>query len=161
VHRHRMAPPVAEAIRDMLAAGYLDVRPGRVLSIQTGRDEVAVDYRPRGANRTEQIVAQRVIDATGTVAVSEAHDPLLKSLMAQGLVRLDQHRLGLEVTGGLEIIDHAGRVAPGLWALGPIVRGVFWECTSVPDIRSQAVRVAARTAEALLENGAESFAPEN
>jgi uncharacterized NAD(P)/FAD-binding protein YdhS len=35
---------------------------------------------------------------------------------------------------------------PGLWALGPIVRGVFWECTAVPDIRLQARMIAERIA---------------
>jgi uncharacterized NAD(P)/FAD-binding protein YdhS len=35
---------------------------------------------------------------------------------------------------------------PGLKALGPIVRGVFWECTAVPDIRAQAADLAAHMA---------------
>ena len=29
-----------------------------------------------------------------------------------------------------------------LWTLGPLLRGVFWECTAVPDIRHQAVDLA-------------------
>ena len=55
---------------------------------------------------------------------------------------LDRHRLGVEVSERLEAIGTRGGVTPGLWALGPIVRGVFWECTAVPDIRRQAAEVA-------------------
>lgn len=146
VHRHRMAPPVAKAVHDMLAGGYLDVRPGRIVSLQPMNHHIAVEYRPRGKVQVERIIAQRVIDATGAIGASEAQDPLLKSLIDQGLARLDQHSMGLEVTENLETIDRQGQIAPGLWALGPIVRGVFWECTSVPDIRSQAVKVATRIA---------------
>jgi uncharacterized NAD(P)/FAD-binding protein YdhS len=155
IHRHRMAPPVADAVQAMLADGYLDLRPGRILSLARAEDHVVLSYRPRGTSRTEEIVAQRVIDATGVVPASESQDPLLQSLMEQDLVRLDDHRLGLDVTSNLEVKDRFGRVTPGLWALGPIVRGVFWECTSVPDIRSQAVRVAARITETMRDDAGE------
>jgi uncharacterized NAD(P)/FAD-binding protein YdhS len=62
--------------------------------------------------------------------------------LAQNLVRLDRHRLGIDVNEKLEVIDGLDGVVPGLWGLGPIVRGVFWECTAVPDIRRQAVELA-------------------
>ena len=39
-------------------------------------------------------------------------------------------------------IDVVVPVVPGLWALGPIVRGVFWESVAVPDIRVQAAALA-------------------
>jgi uncharacterized NAD(P)/FAD-binding protein YdhS len=46
------------------------------------------------------------------------------------------------VTDGLNAIQADGTVADHIWALGPIVRGVFWECVAVPDIRVQAAQVA-------------------
>ena len=69
---------------------------------------------------------------------------LVTRLIARGLVRVDRHRLGLDVSPGLEAIGRLGAVTPGLWALGPLVRGVFWECTAVPEIRVQAAELAGR-----------------
>ena len=61
--------------------------------------------------------------------------------------------MGLAVTAALQVTRSDGGVAPGLWALGPIVRGVFWECTAVPDIRVQAQTVASAVAEHLAVTG--------
>jgi uncharacterized NAD(P)/FAD-binding protein YdhS len=70
-------------------------------------------------------------------------------LLERGQVRLDRHQLGLEVTPALQAISRSGAATPGLWALGPLVRGVFWECTAVPDIRLQAVQLAGSVEAAL------------
>ena len=44
--------------------------------------------------------------------------------------------------GGI-VTDASGRTTlPGLFAVGPLTRGAFWEITSVPDIRSQAAGAA-------------------
>jgi uncharacterized NAD(P)/FAD-binding protein YdhS len=67
---------------------------------------------------------------------------LLAQLRGQGLVRTDRLGMGLDVTDRLEVIGEDGTVTPRLWALGPILRGVFWECTAVPDIRVQARALA-------------------
>jgi len=46
-------------------------------------------------------------------------------------------------------MDASGRPNPAIHALGPIVRGVLWECTAVPELRVQAAFVARRVADAL------------
>jgi uncharacterized NAD(P)/FAD-binding protein YdhS len=56
------------------------------------------------------------------------------------------------VTDGLNVIGDEGRVAERIWALGPIVRGVFWECVAVPDIRVQASHVAVSVVARLRED---------
>ena len=63
-------------------------------------------------------------------------------------MRLDRHRIGLETSAELQAVGDAGTATPRLWALGPIVRGMFWECTAVPDIRNQAVALARSVAAA-------------
>ncbi len=84
---------------------------------------------------------QRVIFATGVGDAFDS-DGLIAGLLGAGLARTDRHGLGLDVTDELEVIAGDGTVLPCVWALGPIVRGVFWECTAVPDIRLQATRIA-------------------
>jgi uncharacterized NAD(P)/FAD-binding protein YdhS len=142
VHRHRLAAPVADALDDMLANGFLTVRRGRVLTMHCGREEVNVLIRPRGAVTPEVLTVQRVINATGLQTADSADSPLIRALRERGLVRLDPMAMGLDVTDGLNVVGAAGRPAANLFALGPIVRGVFWECVAVPDVRTQAEQVA-------------------
>jgi uncharacterized NAD(P)/FAD-binding protein YdhS len=40
------------------------------------------------------------------------------------------------------VIDGAGELSPHLLALGPLLRGTFWETIAVPELRGQARRVA-------------------
>lgn len=149
VHRHRMAPPIGTAIDDLVARGYLIVAAGHVIGIEAGERDATVTYRPRGCREDVSLKVQKVINATGSLSAGGVGDPLLVGLLRQGLARLDRHRLGLDVNDDLEIIDRDGRARPNLWALGPIVRGVFWECTAVPDIRRQAQELSARIAAGL------------
>jgi uncharacterized NAD(P)/FAD-binding protein YdhS len=147
VHRHRLAPPSAALLAKLRREGYLRVLRGRVLGF-TEADGVA-EVRARTREGGEQTLrVQRIISATGVESASRCGDRLVTSLLARGLARLDPNGLGLAVTEALQVVDADGRAAPDLWALGPIVRGVFWECTAVPDIRVQAQKLAARVARA-------------
>jgi uncharacterized NAD(P)/FAD-binding protein YdhS len=149
VHRHRTAPPIAQQIHGLIEQGYLSIRAGRITAIETGARRATVSYRPRGGSEIVSIAAQRVVNATGALPASDVKAPLLQRLRERGLFRLDRHRLGIDVTDRLEVIGAAGEVTPRLWALGPVVRGMFWECTAVPDIRRQAVELADRIVEEL------------
>jgi uncharacterized NAD(P)/FAD-binding protein YdhS len=75
------------------------------------------------------------------------NDPLVRQLLASGTVRPDRTRLGLDCTTSSMMIDREGSVVAGLFGVGPVVRGAFWEITSVPDIRAQAETVARRVVE--------------
>ena len=144
IHRHRIAPPVAGAIADEVRGGGLRIMPGRIQSVQReiGGGGVSVAYRPRGGGTQKAISVQRLILATGVPDLSRSQDSLVKALIGDGLVRLDPLGLGVDVTRTLGVRNGQGRREPGLWALGPMVRGVFWECTAVPDIRVQAAALA-------------------
>jgi uncharacterized NAD(P)/FAD-binding protein YdhS len=142
VHRHRMAPPHADLIDAMLAEGSLTVAAGRVRHIESRGDSLRVSIAPRDGTAEKSIEVQRVIMASGLEHVSRTRDPLMQRLLDRGLVRMDRQGLGIDVTDGLNVVRADGTVADHIWALGPIVRGVFWECVAVPDIRVQASHVA-------------------
>jgi uncharacterized NAD(P)/FAD-binding protein YdhS len=108
------------------------------VKVHDGMADVALKS-PAGGRLT--VTVQRVIHALGPRGVREAETPIA-GLSARGLVRIDPHGIGVEVTDALELIGAKGSPSPGLWALGPIVRGTFWECTAVPDIRLQAATLA-------------------
>ncbi|MGO9817816.1 MAG: FAD/NAD(P)-binding protein [Acidocella sp.] len=141
IHRHRMAPPAAEIVDALTSSGALRIIRGRIRNIQYASDHATMTFARHGSPQAETLQAQRIIFATGLEGTL-ANTGLPASLLAQGLVRLDQHSLGLEVTESLAVIGADGSPAPNLWALGPLVRGVFWECLAVPDIRVQAERLA-------------------
>jgi uncharacterized NAD(P)/FAD-binding protein YdhS len=141
-HRHRVCEPIGREIDSLRGRGFLIIRRGRITGIAFGPDGASVGFRRRGGTQETRIAAQRVINATGVASLASAESPLLRALLARGTLRPDPLGIGLDVTGSLQAIDAAGRAVPGLWALGPLVRGVFWECVAVPDIRLQAQRVA-------------------
>lgn len=142
VHRHRMAPPVGQQVQNLVRRGYLTVSAGQVRQIAEGEDMVDLSWTPRGSSSVQRIAAQRVIFATGTPPAAATKDTLLRSLLECGLVRLDRHGLGLAVTDDFALVDAKGQASDALWAVGPIMRGTFWECSAVPDIRRDAEKVA-------------------
>jgi uncharacterized NAD(P)/FAD-binding protein YdhS len=149
IHRHRMAPPIATAIKAACTDGSLRLVAGRITAMSFEADAVRVTYQPLSGGSAE-LEVQRVIAAMGLESAMRTRDKLIGRLLESGLVQLDGLGLGVEVTPDLEVIGSDGRKVPRLWALGPIVRGVFWECVAVPDIRQQAEkigRVIAKTEE--------------
>jgi uncharacterized NAD(P)/FAD-binding protein YdhS len=141
-HRHRMAPPAGEIIARMRRDGRLTVLAGRICGMEIERAQARISYRLRGAEAERSLLVRRVINATGIDSAAKTAEPLIRNLLRRNLVRLDALGLGLDVTAGLAVRAAAGREVPRLWALGPIVRGVFWECIAVPEVRAQAARVA-------------------
>jgi uncharacterized NAD(P)/FAD-binding protein YdhS len=148
VHRHRMAPPAAELINRLRAEGRLRVMRGRVREVlrDAGGATVVYDECPSGERKGLKV--QRVIYATGFQG-ARASGGLVAALLDSGQARLDAQGLGVEVTPALNLVDAAGKAALNLWALGPIVRGTFWECLAVPDIRMQADHLAREIAATL------------
>jgi uncharacterized NAD(P)/FAD-binding protein YdhS len=152
VHRHRMAPPHADLIESMVNEGSLQVLGGRIASMESTGPAVRVHYTPRGAKAEEVLPVQRVILASGLEHIDRTRDPLMQRLLDRGLIRVDKQGLGLDVTDGLNVVRQDGTPAERIWALGPIVRGVFWECVAVPDIRVQASHVAVSVVARLRED---------
>jgi uncharacterized NAD(P)/FAD-binding protein YdhS len=138
VHRHRIAPQVADTIMWMIAEGRLEIAAGRILSARDSGDALQVEIRRRGASASQERRFAYAFNCTGPLhAITHTRDPLLRSLFDGGAVRADHLGIGLEV-------DPRSRAAPGerLWALGPLTKGRYWEIIAVPDIREQAAKVA-------------------
>lgn len=149
VHRHRAAPPAADSLDALLTGGTLQILRGRIRDIKINGSGARVTVHDRQAG-VRTLDLQRVIYATGVGSVPSG-DGLIAHLVADGIARPDAHEMGLDVTERLQVVDRDGTPAPHLWALGPIVRGVFWECTAVPDIRVQANLIAAEIAKEVAE----------
>jgi uncharacterized NAD(P)/FAD-binding protein YdhS len=159
IHRHRMAPPNARAIEAALADGSLRVVAGRIRGMTFEPEAIRVAYEPLGGGRVE-LAVQRVISATGLESAVRTRDKLMERLIDNGLVRFDGLGFGIEVTDDLQVVGADRRPIPRLWALGPIVRGMFWECIAVPDIRHQAERFGKLAVDALSTGREPAYEPE-
>ncbi len=136
VHRHRMAPRVAQAIDTLRESGALEVRAGEVCGIST---------EPGGQLRvvlhTSQVVHfAAVVNCTGPGRLVDA-DPLVRSLIADGLAQRGPHGLGLAVDEHGALIGRGER-PPAIYTIGSPRRGYLWETTAAPEIRAQARALA-------------------
>ncbi len=149
VHRHRIAPLVAERIEALRNEGRLKIVGGKIEAAEAHGTGVRVRYRPRGADVAATIDVRRIVNATGPQGnVERSEQPLIRRLLARGMIRPDPLRIGIDVTTQSEVIDARGEVQDRLLALGPMTRGTFWEIVAVPDIRRQTWSVARKLSNA-------------
>jgi uncharacterized NAD(P)/FAD-binding protein YdhS len=138
VHRHRMAPGVAERFEQARATGQLHIHSGRIQRFTASESGVTVEYRERKSGAAAELTVARVINCSGPGCdYDRITDPLVRDLLDRGLVRPDDLRLGLDVTGNCALKHEDGSISRRLFAVGPATKGAFWEMTAVPDIRRQ------------------------
>jgi uncharacterized NAD(P)/FAD-binding protein YdhS len=143
IHRHRMAPQIADRIEGAQASGQLRVRAGRIvgMAVDNGLASVAI-CGPGGGDR-QTLTAARVIDCTGHGCdISRNTTPLLRKLFRSGLARPDRINLGLDVSDEGALVSTAGIASARLFAVGALTRGSAWELTAVPELRRQCLFTA-------------------
>ena len=154
VHRHRIAPSIAERIRNMVAGGRLQFAAGKILSTRADGNGASVEWRPRGAEAARTMRAARIVNCTGPEAdIRRAGEPLLEALVASGRLRPDICRIGIDIDEEGHVIGGDGIPSRSLYAIGPMTRGAWWEIVAVPDIRGQAEALARRLQPARTADG--------
>ena len=145
VHRHRAAPEINAAIQSLIRDGQLTVSAGRVAAAKEHHGKLEVVLRLRRGGESRELRVDRVINCTGPdCSVSTIRDPLLESLRKRGLCRPDEIGMGFETDDDLRLLSAGGEPQRGLYLLGPLLRGKFWEATAVPELRVHAAEVARR-----------------
>ncbi len=93
--------------------------------------------------QTVELRPDWIVNCSGVGRVSAMkRDPLLAAMLAQGSISPEATGLGLRATWDLAAIDAMGNPVPGLWIVGPPVRGSRFEATAVPELRGMAELVA-------------------
>ena len=147
VHRHRIAPAIADRLETLQAEGRLQVVAGRITGVERDGDEARIAWRPRGRAEEESLRAARIVNCTGPeLDIRRAGDPLLDALVTAGRIRPDSCRLGIDVDRDCRVIGADGSPSSILSAIGPMTRGAFWESIAVAEIARQAEAVADRIA---------------
>jgi uncharacterized NAD(P)/FAD-binding protein YdhS len=138
VHRHLMPPATAARITMLRQTGRLVVHRGRVMAARQliSGLSVLVDAGPDIA----ELEADWLINGSGSTAAS----PLLRDLFASGMARPGPVQLGIDADCSGAVLRADGRPSTFLHALGPPLRGLWYETTAIPEIREQAAALAAR-----------------
>lgn len=149
VHRHRAAPAIAAALDGLVRDGRLRLHAGRLLRVEGGPDGVVVRFRPRGARTAEEARVGTVINCTGPSSdVTALGEPLIDSLLRQGLLSPCPLGLGIRTGAGHALLDGEGNASETFFHVGPLLKTDFWESTAVPELRVHAARLAAHLRDA-------------
>ncbi len=143
IHRHRLADRTAAALDELRRRNQLHVHAGRVVGFYRHGGRIRVDWRPRSAAGLSTLWIDRVINCTGPdYDARRSRDPLLRSLLAQGLAVADELGLGLQTDAQGALVDVRGEAAGHLYYVGPMLRANHWETTAVQELRGYAERLA-------------------
>jgi uncharacterized NAD(P)/FAD-binding protein YdhS len=142
VHRHRMAPEIGAKIQDAVSRKQLVVHAGRVQQLMPRDSGLQVEVR-LGEGSILSIDVDRVINCTGPDSdYQETRNPLIRHLLATGLVSPGRIGRGLQTNEQGELVDRNRRRLDWLFTLGPPRLGDLFETTAVPELRRQAEALA-------------------
>ncbi|VVM53164.1 FAD/NAD(P)-binding protein [Pseudomonas fluorescens] len=147
-HHHRSPPLSAELVERLHGEGRLRIQAASFKGLEpSAGGEVSIRIRRRGEADTVLVSGAALINSSGIeYDWRRVARPLPQQLLARGLVRPGPLALGIaaEVDGAVVGVD--GHAAFRLFAMGPPLRGMWWESTAVTDVASQAKALAARLA---------------
>lgn len=146
-HHHRSPPQGAALLASWLEQGRLQVHAASFQGIVRAEGRLGVVLRRRGDTRADVVYADALINSSGIQYDWRRVDkPLVRQLLQRGLVTPGPLALGILAGADGAVVDAQGRASPRLFAMGPPLRGMWWESTSVNDVASQAQALAARLA---------------
>ncbi len=149
VHRHRLAPAIADSVGELRASGLLTVARGRILAVACSSAGVDVTLQTHGGAHARELRVASVVNCTGPAGdVLAGGSRLLGALCTAGVARAHPLALGLDTGDGGALRDARGREHETLFAIGPLRRGELWETTAVPELRTQAQALAQRLTQA-------------
>ena len=142
IHRHRISPAVSERFNALIDNGTVIIHAGFLKSIDHAAEGAEIVYRRRGGDERQSFHADWIVNCTGMERAGIGHSPLLKEMQQRGMIKADKLGLGISVDDQARVLDVDSNVQPGMFAVGALTAGQFWEITAVPDIRIQAKNVA-------------------
>ena len=147
-HHHRSPPLSAELVDRLQSEGRLRIQAASYKGLEPGSDGgVGIRLRRRGESATCVVQGAALINSSGIeYDWRRVARPLPQQLLARGLVQPGPLALGIAATVDGAVLDAQGRVSCRLFAMGPPLRGMWWESTAVTDVAAQAKALAARLA---------------
>jgi uncharacterized NAD(P)/FAD-binding protein YdhS len=147
-HHHRSPPPSARLLERLVDEGRLNVHAASLIGVENaGQGQVRIRLRRRGEDQQSLIEGAALINSTGIQYDWRRVDRALpRNLLERGLVQPGPLALGIAADAGGAVLNGLGQVSDRLFAMGPPLRGLWWESTAVTDVALQAKALAARLA---------------
>ena len=144
---HRAPPQSAQLLERGQREGWFAQRAGRLRSLQRAADgRIVAEVVWRGAREPATVLVDVAVNCTGASYVWAKIDgrPLVSNLLARGLVRPGPLSLGIDADLTCALVGLDGRRSETLSAIGPPLRGVRWESSTIPELVQQATILADR-----------------
>ncbi|WP_421553368.1 FAD/NAD(P)-binding protein [Pseudomonas yamanorum] len=146
-HHHRSPPLSAELVARLHGEGRLRIRAASYKGLVPSEGDVTIRLRPRGEQEVVQVSGAALINSSGIeYDWRRVARPLPRQLLKRGLIQPGPLALGIAADVSGAVLDANGQVSPRLFAMGPPLRGMWWESTAVTDVAIQAKALAARLA---------------
>lgn len=148
-HHHRSPPLSAQLVERLQGEGRLRIQAASFKGLDTYmEDGVSIRIRRRGEAETGVVHGAALINSSGIeYDWRRVARPLPQQLLARGLVRPGPLALGIAAAIDGAVLNEHGQAANRLFAMGPPLRGMWWESTAVTDVALQAKALAVRLAE--------------
>ncbi|AVX88866.1 pyridine nucleotide-disulfide oxidoreductase [Pseudomonas koreensis] len=145
-HHHRSPPLSAALVVRLHNEGRLRIQAASFKGLEPStQNGVSIRIRPRGESETRVVHGAALINSSGIeYDWRRVARPLPQQLLVRGLVRPGPLALGITAAVDGAVLDAEGQVASRLFAMGPPLRGMWWESTAVTDVALQAKALAVR-----------------
>jgi uncharacterized NAD(P)/FAD-binding protein YdhS len=145
-HHHRSPPLSAELVERLHGEGRLRIQAASFKGLEpSSGNEVSIRIRRRGETQAVVVNGAALINSSGIeYDWRRVARPLPRQLLARGLIRPGHLALGIAAEVDGAVLGADGQAASRLFAMGPPLRGVWWESTAVTDVASQAKALAVR-----------------
>ena len=143
-HHHRSPPLSAELVARLHKQGRLRIQAASFQGLEpTLNGEVTLRLRRRGEHHTTQVSGAALINSSGIeYDWRRVARPLPQQLLARGLIQPGPLALGIAADASGAVLDAQGVASERLFAMGPPLRGMWWESTAVTDVALQAKALA-------------------
>ncbi|HEY6848487.1 MAG TPA: FAD/NAD(P)-binding protein [Terracidiphilus sp.] len=150
IHRHRMAPAVANAIDHLRREKTLEVVAGSMIAATADADGIDVTFSRRGLSAPRTARVSWVVNCTGPGAHNRhGTHPFLRPLLDAGTICNDELGLGLLTDDSGRAIGVSKDARQDLLVAGTLRKATLWESTAVSELRQQAQTIAHTALDAL------------
>ena len=147
-HHHRAPPLSAQLVTRLHEEGRLRIRAASYKGLEPSSEGVTIRLRHRGEQTTTHVTGAALINSSGIeYDWRRVARPLPQQLLKRGLIQPGPLALGIAADTSGAVVDAAGQVSQRVFAMGPPLRGLWWESTAVTDVAIQAKALALRLTE--------------
>ena len=147
-HHHRSPPQGNALLEQLLGEGRLTINAASLQGVEVSADgRPRIRLRYRGQAQVRVVEGDGLINSTGIEYDWRRVDKALpRQLLERGLIRAGNLGLGIAADPSGAVLNAQSEPAKRLFAMGPPLRGEWWESTAVTDVALQAKALAARLA---------------